>query len=130
MENLKGAFWNFNLGHLITIALVVVGGLASHFKVDARVTAVEVLASSNSNRLERIDQEGTRKSQMGISQETELIRSHGNRIQELEKAVAAIAPKIERIDVNIQWIMTHSQPRPNNSWYQAPEQQQNRQTGR
>lgn len=108
-NHFSAAFWNFNVGHAITILLMLVSVVGLYFKVDARVTAVEKLSTDAGARLERIDEHGTRKSQLGISQEAELIRSHGNRITELERIVSTLAPKIERIDVNVQWILQQQQ---------------------
>lgn len=102
-------FWSFNVGHLITITLLLISVVGLYFKVDSRLTAVELLAARTSERLERVDQEGTRRSQLGISQETELTRANTNRITELEKAVSALTPKIEGMATNIQWLVTQQQ---------------------
>lgn len=123
----RKAFWSFNVGHLITITLLLISVVGLYFKVDSRLTAVELLASRTSEKLERVDEQGTRRSQLGISQETELIRSHGNRITELEKAVSALTPKIERMDTNIQWIVNQQQNMRNSQFF---EPQQDRHTRR
>lgn len=104
-------FWNFNLGHALTIVLVAVSVLGSYFKTDARVSAVENLSAKTAERLERIDDLGTRRSQLGLNQEMEILRSHTNRIEKLEEAVGVMSPKIERIDANIQWMVTNPQSR-------------------
>ena len=100
-------FWNFNLGHAITIFMLVASTIGLYFKVDSRLTAVELLATTTSAKVERIDEHGSRKSQIGLTQDNEMVRANTNRITELEKTVTVLGPKIERIDVNIQWIMNH-----------------------
>lgn len=102
-------FWQFNFGHAITITLLIFSAIGMYFKVDSRLSAVELVAASNSLRIERMDEQGTKKSQLGISQDTEMVRANTNRIAQLEQVISVMSPKIERIDVNVQWIM--QQPR-------------------
>lgn len=108
------SFWNFNVGHAITIVMLVTSIIGLYFRVDSRLSAVELLASSTKQQVEQIDAVGTRKSQLGLSQDLEMVRANTNRVAVVEKIVAELAPKLERIDVNIQWLMAarESQQKP------------------
>lgn len=101
----NGSFWSFNVGHLLTIVLLGISAVGLYFKFDARLAALELLSATTRTRLETIDEVGTRKSQMGISQDQEMVRANTNRVVTLEHQLIEIAPKLERIDVNVQWLM-------------------------
>jgi len=99
------SFWNFNVGHLITIVLLGISVVGLYFKFDARLSAVELLATKTQARMEDIDQNGTRKSQLGLSSESEFVKSTSARVGTLETQFFNIIPKLERIDANVQWLM-------------------------
>lgn len=108
------SFWTFNVGHAITIGMLITSIIGLYFRVDSRLSAVELLATATKTQVEQIDANGTRKSQLGLSQDFEMVRANTNRVQVLEKIVGDLAPKLERIDTNIQWLMStrDSQQRP------------------
>lgn len=103
--NREVSFWNFNVGHLLTIVLLGISVVGLYFKFDARLAAVELLAASTRTRVEQMDEVGTRRSQMGLFQDQEAVRANTNRVSAVEKQVYDMAPKLERIDVNVQWMM-------------------------
>lgn len=109
---LTRSFWSFNVGHAITIAMLLVSIIGLYFRVDSRLSAVELLATDTKQQLEQIDANGTRKSQLGLSQDLEMVRANTNRVAAVEKIVAELAPKLERIDTNIQWLMSTREREP------------------
>lgn len=106
------SFWSFNVGHAITIAMLMVSIIGLYFRVDSRLSAVELLATGTQQQLAQVDANGTRKSQLGLSQDFEMVRANTNRVAAVEKIVADLSPKLERIDVNIQWLMSARDSQP------------------
>lgn len=112
-------FWNFNIGHAITIGVMIVSIIGLYFKFDQRLTSVESLSMKMAERMEKMDENGTRGSQRGIYQDTEQVRMNRLRIEKLETVVSDMSPRVERIDVNLQWLLKNM---PANSTAKAPNQ--------
>ncbi len=100
----KSSFWTFNLGHAITLAGMLFIAAAAWFNLGARITAVELLAQENKSSIARMDEHGTQASQKGIYQESEFSKSSERRLQMVEKFVADAMPKLERLDINVQFL--------------------------
>lgn len=101
----KGPFWQINLGHLLTVITLLASVSAMYFKLDQRMTAVELVASNNRTAIETMDTRGTRASQQGIYAESEVSKINEQRIARLEAIVTDLAPKVDRIDTNLSWII-------------------------
>lgn len=98
---LPKSFWAFNIGHLGTLIALAfsVGGFyfsQGQLRKDHDMLAIEV-------RL--MDERGTRASQKGIYQESEQSKANERRLLELEREWHEVGPKVERIDVNLQWLL-------------------------
>lgn len=92
----------------------------------ARLSNVEEMSRSNTRiaeeaaktadtagaKMDRIDHEGTQASQRGIYQESDFSHATEKRVSAIEKAMAEMAPKLERIDVNLQWMLQQQGSRP------------------
>jgi hypothetical protein len=115
MENFTSKhsqFWQFNLGHLLTI-LGMAGAFlwwfvnydrdnnASKMTTKTLVESVDKL----STHVESMDAHGTQASQAGIYRESEFSKATEKRVTTLESNFSLLSPKVERIDVNLDWVV-------------------------
>lgn len=111
-RHFQNNFWSFNLGHALTILLLLISGVGVYFKLDQRLIAVELLASDNTRSIQAMDSHGTRASQQGIYAESETSKINERRLTALEATVREMGPKLDRVDVNVQWLTKSLAPLP------------------
>lgn len=105
------SFWNFNVGHLGIISSVVVGGAIAWANVRSDALTLRRDHDALAIKVDQMDQRGTQASQRGIYVESEHSKANELRLVELERQWREAGPKLERIDVNVMWLM-HSQVDP------------------
>lgn len=83
----KLGFWHINAGHILPIAIAVIGGIGLFYRFDNRVFNVEKAQIQIATMVETMDEKGTHASQRLIYQENELSKSTERRATELERRV-------------------------------------------
>lgn len=106
----SNSFWQFNIGHAITVIVIVGGWLWYLSKAENRIGNLEMALERVVTLVEKIDEHGTTASQRGIYQETELSKANERRISSVEIALRDISPKLERIDTNLSWLLRGAPP--------------------
>ena len=104
-------FWEkFTPANWTQIILILVAIIGGYFKFDARLTVVENVATSLSNKVEAIDKNGTEKSKEQLAKDERInsalasLQVSDRRITTLEDQMRQLIPKIERIDTNTEWL--------------------------
>lgn len=101
----SSAFWQINIGHVATMVVCIftagiVWGDLNHGVLQLRRDQDALVI-----RLDQMDERGTHASQKGIYQESEFSKGNERRLEELERQWREAGPKLERIDVNLTWLM-------------------------
>lgn len=125
-------FRHVNLGHVLTMITMVVTALAAFTTYDRRMTKTDANLSSITEAVNRVvdkvtlmDNVGTQASQRGILKDTEQVISNTRRIEGTEKVVAELAPKVERMDTNLDWITKWIQRQENDVMIRRSNKDQN-----
>lgn len=93
----KTSFWQFNLGHLITISVTAIGVIVGYCDLKAAVVDSQRRVQSAEIKIEHIDTDGTKFSQRGVEADHALSTTNTHRIEGLESAVSDMAPKLASI---------------------------------
>lgn len=115
MNTLFRILEKFTAANWTQIIIMIVLAIGAYYKFDFRVTNLENIAVSLANKIEKIDNEGTKnwqqKSQVDTAQDTLIAAIKLQQTGTVEKVgglavqVSTLEPKVERIDTNVQWIM-------------------------
>jgi predicted unusual protein kinase regulating ubiquinone biosynthesis (AarF/ABC1/UbiB family) len=103
-------FIRFSLADIIQIVVTIVLVAGVYFKLDNRVSNLELSIKVDHDWIRQIDEGGTRKSQMGISKDQQAIEYQNGRISQLETQMRDVMPKLDRIDTNVLWLMSKTEP--------------------
>ena len=103
------SFWNFNAADVIKFVVLVGALFGMWFTLVNRVSNVEKDEVLLQAAVRMMDEKGTQASQRGIYQESEQSKGNQRRLEELETEWHDLAPKVERIDVNLQWLLKNSE---------------------
>jgi len=112
------SFWQINLGQVVLL-LATVGGFILWFsrfegKIRSTAEALKRMAEETTkastalwNRIERIDREGSRKSQQELVSGEKLNAVMMARIDAHDKLIVDLLPRVAEMGVNLEWIARH-----------------------
>lgn len=102
---IPSSFWNFNIGHVGTAALVIASGITAWTSLRNEEIQLRKEHDALVIEVRQMDERGTHASQKGIYQESETSKSSQRRLEELEHEWHEIGPRIERIDARLEQFM-------------------------
>lgn len=99
---LPDSFWSFNIGHVGSAATIIVAGAIAWANLRSDALTLRRDHDALVIKVDEMDRRGTQASQRGIYVESEHSKSNERRVEELEKEWHEAAPKLARIDANVE----------------------------
>lgn len=96
-------FFEFNLGHAITIAMGIIAWAVSWGKWKSDMESLKATVAAQTERIEEIDRTGGIVTERDRNNIHEMVRDHEDRIRKLE----SLSSKIEQISADTSWMKSH-----------------------
>lgn len=98
------SFWQINMGHVITLSVLLIGFITTINRFDYRIATLENLTAAQTLRLNSNEDKVGTANTLTLT-DTALGSSNERRLSALEAEVTKMAPDIAEIKTNVQWMI-------------------------